>query len=159
MKMYFTDLSQYCYHLPDNCEFENVLNIGWLDSDHSFPTGTVDSLFFERLRRLFCSLKTDLKIHVNQIRGQHPCNLCGEYVEVLCENESRTRLLGSVQIWVPSVDGQYIYAAPSLILHYIEQHSYIPPIEFVEAVLSFNESQEFNGQKTYETLTKKIMDE
>ncbi|WP_457757930.1 DUF7919 family protein [Streptomyces rubiginosohelvolus] len=28
------------------------------------------------------------------------------------------------------------YAAPELVAHYVEAHGYLPPIEFMEAVLS-----------------------
>lgn len=42
--------------------------------------------------------------------------------------------LGSAEIVVKSSSGQ-VFVAPNLIVHYIEAHSYLPPREFVEAVL------------------------
>lgn len=43
-------------------------------------------------------------------------------------------MLGSAEIWVPGREG-CIYAAPTLIVHYVEAHEYLPPPEFIEAVL------------------------
>jgi hypothetical protein len=42
--------------------------------------------------------------------------------------------IGSDEIWVPGENGR-IYAAPSLIVHYVEEHNYLPPPPFIEAVL------------------------
>ncbi len=41
--------------------------------------------------------------------------------------------LGSAEIWVIANDGK-IFACPDLILHYIVDHNYLPPEEFIEAV-------------------------
>jgi hypothetical protein len=39
---------------------------------------------------------------------------------------------GNGEIWVPGDD--VIYAAPVLIVHYIEEHGYLPPPQFLKAV-------------------------
>jgi hypothetical protein len=41
--------------------------------------------------------------------------------------------LGNGEIIVKGEDGRR-YAAPTLILHYIEAHHYLPPEEFIQAV-------------------------
>jgi hypothetical protein len=41
--------------------------------------------------------------------------------------------MGIYNLWVPGND--VIYVAPELILHYIQEHRYRPPDEFISAVL------------------------
>jgi hypothetical protein len=41
---------------------------------------------------------------------------------------------GSAELHVAAADGR-VYAAPSLVLHYVRDHGYGPPAEFVAAVL------------------------
>jgi hypothetical protein len=41
--------------------------------------------------------------------------------------------LGSAELWVPASDGS-IFAAPNMIVHYVEMHGYLPPPAFVLAV-------------------------
>ena len=43
--------------------------------------------------------------------------------------------LGSAEIRVKGKDGK-VYAAPTLIYHYVAAHDYDPPKEFVEALLA-----------------------
>ncbi len=40
---------------------------------------------------------------------------------------------GNGEIWLTIHDGTN-YAAPTLILHYIDEHAYLPPVAFIEAV-------------------------
>lgn len=42
--------------------------------------------------------------------------------------------LGQAEIRVAG--GDLIYAAPTLIYHYVEAHDYRPPVEFIERVLA-----------------------
>ena len=41
-------------------------------------------------------------------------------------------MLGAANVFVPSDEA--IYVAPSLVLHYIDAHAYLPPEEFRRAV-------------------------
>lgn len=150
--MYFDDMANYRYFLPS--EMKGVLTVGWLDSTHAYCTGEVDIVAIDRLRRLICGCYPELKVHVNQIRGQHPCNLSGEYVETRCDREQSIGL-GSSEIWIPA--GDRIFAAPSMILHYIEAHSYLPPPEFLSAIQSLDETQIFDGQQEYERRLEDVM--
>jgi hypothetical protein len=47
----------------------------------------------------------------------------------------REYTLGSAEIRVPSGNGT-IYVAPNLIIHYIREHGYRPPDEFIRALLT-----------------------
>lgn len=45
-------------------------------------------------------------------------------------------MLGSAEIRVIDVDNKTIYASPDLILHYIINHNYLPPDNFIRAVIN-----------------------
>jgi hypothetical protein len=55
--------------------------------------------------------------------GYHECDLC------LSERKG-----GITNLFIPG-DG-FLYVCPELILHYINDHQYSPPVEFCEAVLA-----------------------
>jgi hypothetical protein len=142
--MHYPDLSSYEYYLKT--PVESVRNIGWLDAAFEFNKGDVDQSLLERLESLISSEgSTDL--HVNKIRGVHPCAVCGERGPF--EVGLNKVVLGSSELWIPDlVEGHY-FAAPSLIYHYIRDHGYLPPIVFSEAVMRMNPNSQFNAQDTY----------
>ncbi|WP_035613624.1 hypothetical protein [Haloferula sp. BvORR071] len=138
--MYFPDLSPYTY-APRGCD-PPALNIGWLDRAHEFTRSTVPTGFMERLRRLMLT-------RVKQMRGFQTCQFCtGEDLDAalgtgpLSEDERRALRqachedgrFSSAEIRVTGQDGR-IYASPMMIAHYVEAHGYLPPPEFVEAVM------------------------
>jgi hypothetical protein len=45
------------------------------------------------------------------------------------------RLLGAAEVWVPSVDGDVVFVAWTLVYHYVETHGYGAPESFVASVL------------------------
>lgn len=122
---YFTDLSEYIYRKDyANGEY----NVGWLDVSKEYPKGELTNEFLDRLWEY-------LPYNITQMRGFHECNLCSEklgYLEVEKGNDKFK--LGSAEIRVIGIDGK-VYAAPNLIYHYIQYHKYMPPEEFVNAVL------------------------
>ena len=91
---------------------------------------------------------------MNKIRSIHPCNLCDEESFEI-SGASKAMCLGASEIWVPC--GDKYFAAPSMILHYIEVHNYRPPVEFVDAVKAMDLSLEYSGQKVYDQLIKARM--
>jgi hypothetical protein len=52
----------------------------------------------------------------------------------LCLGELSERKVGVNNLFIPG-DG-FLYVSPELILHYINDHQYSPPVEFCEAVLA-----------------------
>ncbi len=122
--MYYPDLSPYCY---SDCQPAG-LNVGWLDDQHPFEKGEVDPVLIETLLRL--SL-----LRTNAMRGFHVCELCESPVKYLLEMEigDIKAMLGSAEIEVRSPAG-VVYRAPNLIVHYIRDHYYLPPAEFLEAL-------------------------
>lgn len=123
--MYFEDFTNYSF-----LYYENTKNIGWLDKDYPYFKGKVSDEFIDKLWKY-------LNLNINRIRGFRNCRLCTVPYkgtsEVVYKGESI--MLGYEEIRVLSEDGKTSYAAPDLIYHYILNHEYKPPQEFIEAVL------------------------
>ena len=119
---------------------EGMVHIGWLGGGNPFPTGSVDPMVLERLKVL---AQNPAVLH----RGSHLCDLCTEpeglitmtLPNSICLDPSCSWAqwslgrLGNGEIRVGSE--QVTFAAPVLIVHYIEEHSYLPPMQFQRAVL------------------------
>ena len=116
---HFHDLTPYEYNADD---LQGV-NVGWLSTDHPYPEGDVPPGLLDILKRC-CH---DVGVH--QTRGLHACDFCDD---PYAYRENRD--LGSAEIWIFSEDR--IYAAPTLIVHYIEAHRYLPPQDFIAAVMT-----------------------
>jgi len=133
---FFPDLSPYSY---GHHTHPGVVHVGWLDAIHHFPTGDVEP-------RLIVKMKLLAAKPVELYRGFHICELCPDpglskasrlpHHPVLDPNnpyakwrDSR-RSNGEIRV---SRDG-VTFAAPVLIVHYIEEHRYLPPAEFLKAV-------------------------
>lgn len=129
--MYHEDLSPYK-------EKNNIRRIGWLDELHPFPKGDLSARFFENLVLIF------MRETVKLTRGWHYCELCGG--ELIDMEEYEIGLLGHAEIWVPDRNSGMIYAAPELILHYIYHHDYLPPQEFINAVMNFDFDSDWSAE-------------
>lgn len=108
----------------------NSIKVGWLQEGQEFPTGSVNPSFIGRLWVL-CTCS------VNQTRGFHACPFCRRsdpQTPVVVSRNKVTLKLGSAEIRVFSPDGK-IYSSPNLIYHYVTEHHYQPPPDFIEAVL------------------------
>ncbi|MDF9816428.1 hypothetical protein [Streptomyces sp. SPB162] len=133
---YFPDLSPYTYWDDQTPSKEPVtgvpvVNVGWLDDEHEFTTGEPPEGLVEALRKAV----TDREYRVT--RGVHSCDLCRTHWveadnpqapdEPILLGMSELRALGANDV---------LYAAPSLVLHYVTDHDYLPPADFCEAVIS-----------------------
>lgn len=124
---YYSDLTEYSYLASD--AVPGGINVGWLDSEHSFPTGSVKPQVMEAL------LKRCAKGE-GGTRGWHACPFCSNSpMGLRVSYIGREYTLGSAEIRVPSGNGT-IYVAPNLIIHYIREHGYRPPDEFIRALLT-----------------------
>lgn len=140
--MKITDLSTYVHSLTGK-EMYGLLAVGWLDQAFENVSNgpAIDPEVLAKLRVL---LSGNSRFRANIIRGQEPCELCS----ILCEcNGVR---LGWSELWIP-FDGK-IYVSPDLILHYIEGHGYLPPMEYINALMQLDERQEFNAEEMNERL-------
>src|SRR5262245_54271669 len=121
---YFEDLSDYVY-APGGIR-PGTKAVGWLAHGHSFPAMTPDE---EVLDLLWCYCS----ISVIQTRGIHDCEFCPSRSACYFERNGQRLFLGTAEIRVFSRDGR-IYAAPTLIYHYMAVHHYKPPDEFLHAL-------------------------
>lgn len=117
----------------NGCDDNQILHltplaVGWLSRAHSFTTGVVPTDVIVRLLQ-FC-LDPYLVCRTPVAR---PCQLdhaCGLVPAVtLPDGEAR---FGDGEIRVIGADD--VFAAPSLIHHYVTVHHYLPPAEFVKAL-------------------------
>jgi hypothetical protein len=53
------------------------------------------------------------------------------------------------EVWVPA-EGGIIYSAPNLIHHYITEHSYRPPMAFLDALEKFDFTVPWLAQEEFE---------
>lgn len=120
---YFKDLSVYSYSgaLPGY----GALNVGWLAGGQPFPTGDTSEAF----RAALTNLCRENAIHT--CMGHHACEICPD----ASWRDPYYYTMGNGEIWVRDVAGIW-YAAPRLIIHYVERHRYCPPRAFVLAVMS-----------------------
>ena len=118
--MFFPDLSKYSFCNKD--EGSSTLNVGWLDISKEYQTGILPIETRDILREI-------CKTPVNLTRGFHYCQFCNPKTDDVALGNGEIRVVGKEGI---------IYAAPVLIGHYVEVHSYLPPQCFVSAI---NDSQ------------------
>ena len=94
------------------------------------------------------------------MRGIHECNFCRAQrwpLLPLEENPAITVggkrfLLGHCEIWIPG-HNEKIYASPALIIHYIEEHDYCPPEEFMMAAMDESAFPDWQAEVTFQKLT------
>lgn len=122
---YFDDLSHYTYfpRYP-----ANYLNVGWLSATSPYSQGTVSDYFLSALEQL-------VKKPVHFCMGYHDCEFCQILEEIarLNRTPSYQSRLGNGEVHVPGENGK-TYVAPVLVYHYVKEHQYKPPEEFISAV-------------------------
>lgn len=127
---YHADLTDYEYTFSDTERRYNglpLVNIGWMEPPNPMPTGDVPAGFPERLAA-FCARD---KL-VTLLCGSQGCGFCKISYSDLIRRYGNP--LGNGEIRV--IGDGVAYAAPPLICHYVAAHSYLPPPEFVEAVMN-----------------------
>jgi hypothetical protein len=101
-----------------------MLNIGWLDPAYDFVEGEVSVEFIEQLKR-YWQKPTII------FRSLDTCEFCSHGWPARSRENSD---ITAGEVWVWGNNG-VVYVTPTLIYHYIVDHSYLPPAEFIEAVL------------------------
>jgi hypothetical protein len=122
------DLTPYHSYSGDEFRFCGfpILQVGWLEPPHAFPTGKTPDGFPKRLLA-FCAWDKIVELTC----GHQDCGFCGAtYYQHWSQYNSP---LGNGEIRVLG-DG-VAYAAPSLIYHYAAVHAYLPPPAFIAAVM------------------------
>lgn len=133
---YYADLSKYDYwrftwppEMPDgSCDW---LNVGWLGEGYSFELGSVPKGFLGRL--------VELAVRPERVtRGVHHCEFCDQKSPIkVTAGSGDIAWLGNGEISVGGANG-VTFVCPTLIVHYIDCHSYLPPRQFVESVMAIS---------------------
>jgi hypothetical protein len=134
---YFHDLSPYAY---GHHQHPGVVHVGWLDGSHPYPKGSVAPDLIARMKRLATK-------PVELYRGIHLCEICVEptgIAKTFVPNKGN--LIDPSCAWMKWADERMgngeiraiyegvTFAAPILIVHYIEEHAYLPPTHFLRAI-------------------------
>jgi hypothetical protein len=114
-----------------------MLNVGWLAAGQPFSRGTVPMAFAHELRLIASD-------PVEMTRGCHVCEFCDPPEEIIAADPRYREVwemfrCGNGELHVRDETGT-VYCAPALVIHYVSDHQYKPPSEFVAAVL-FQRSQ------------------
>jgi hypothetical protein len=125
---YYPDLSPYEYYPGQG----HMLNVGWLSRDRPFARGPVPKAFAHALRLMASD-------PVEVTRGCHVCEFCEPPEDIIAAEPRYLEVwemfrCGNGEIHVPGQSG-VVYCAPALVIHYISEHQYRPPEEFIAAVL------------------------
>lgn len=126
---YYADLTAF----EDSPGMPNGRNVGWLSAKHPLPRGPVPKAFAHELMRM-------AEKEVQYLtRGCHVCEFCQPPIDVIqiepkYEDVWEMFRCGNGEIHVGGNDG-IVYVAPQLIAHYVGEHQYRPPEEFIQAVL------------------------
>jgi hypothetical protein len=100
----------------------HVRAIGWLDNKHEYSSGDAPPGLIQKLQQFAARWEESVEALVWPVAGgAHVCELCGAF-------ES------SGNFGVPG-DG-VLFVCPEMVAHYVVAHAYLPPQEFVEAVMS-----------------------
>jgi hypothetical protein len=161
--MYYPDLSYYRDGEPNGIAnmYPELRNIGWLGKSYSFSQGNVSASLTQKLKEmLFLDLKNTeerqrdifdknkaVLIHQMHMRGSpYGCPFCPkehaiinvEPINLQYYLGNKEMLLGINEISIPSLNRDEFYSFPSMIYHYITEHKYKPPQEFLDALTEFN---------------------
>jgi len=140
---YFADMSAYQYmqtlHWP--YFLRKAINIGWLDARHEFVVGDVPQDFVDALFD-HCCLQP-----VRKLMGNHECGICiskGMSPQSIFSHNGKQAILGDAEIEIPFGRSR-LFVAPTLIFHYVRDHAYRPPDDFVKAVLARRDGRRKRG--------------
>lgn len=122
----YEDFSKY---EKNGAKLENVINIGWLGEAGKFPKGHVSEEFIMNLWEYYkCPFFPVRKVYQNE-------NLDGYWKFYTAKCNGREIALGSSEVRIFDQKRGVIYASPNLIIHYILNHKYLPPQEYIKAVI------------------------
>ncbi len=172
--MYYPDLT--CYRIGDDLGriakvYPNQKNIGWLQKDYSYTKGTVEEHLIQKLKELLFFKWKNIEdeknglfdenkavmIHDSGIRGPaETCSFCNNLVITIYPDNLRyyhgtmPKKLGKNEIAIPSLKEKEFYVFPTMLYHYIVEHKYKPPQEFLDALEAFDLEKPYNFEKEVE---------
>ena len=132
---YFPDVSPCAY---GHRTHPGVVHVGWLDGPHPFARVSIDSRLVRKMKLLAAK-------PVEVYGGKHVCELCvpppglektimpnGIAIDPNCSWAKWDH--GSSNGEIRVLHKGVTFAAPVLIVHYIEEHGYLPPVQFLLAI-------------------------
>ena len=138
--MYIRDLNR-CRYSSGSFDSRNwsvpLLAVGWLEFPFPFRRGAVSSGFLAHLKSLVDAAPSEWSF-----RGLHQCSLWRHRRGFL----DRPVITSSHKnVFLPG--GSAVYIASGGIIHYVEDHRYLPPSQFIEAVMSCPDFSSFEYRK------------
>jgi len=128
---YYRDLDRCSYFDRYADSSLDLTAVGWLEAPLAFPNGKVPREFERRLFEL-----VDRTWDPIRFRGKHACDLCTRGPDSLRSEAGRAVDIGATNLFIPKLGDVGFFVAPSLILHYVIDHGYRPPLDFQSAVLA-----------------------
>lgn len=115
--MYYPDLHTEC----DIESGPDTRAVGWLGPPHPFAQAPASPVFLASLAR-----HVETAWSPASTVGLSHCPFCDQPIR-------RGTWSQSEALWIPTLEA--VYVAPAAVLHFVSEHSYAPPEEFVQAVL------------------------
>lgn len=115
--------------LPGHGNPPSALAVGWLDADHAFATE-------DCTRDVVTAIEDAVRRPVRNTRGWHRCPFCGSPTFGPIRHVTTGGdevVLGTAEAEFEGRDGRR-WRAPTLMLHYVTAHSYLPPDAFRDDV-------------------------
>ncbi len=128
-----------------------MLNVGWIDPATTYPSTEPSAQLLGKLKLMVIG-NAIINVNMNTIRAMLPCGICKQRGIQLSNDQGGKAFLGMGEILIPASSGQYYYAAPSMVVHYIEHHLYMPPMEFWNAIEAFDLATAFDAQDKFDEL-------
>jgi hypothetical protein len=161
--MHYADLLPY---RVGDYESASTKNVGWLDRGKSFDKGTVKEDLVDKLLELTMfdleqhhDARTKRETHPRSIivhrmhTGGEPfgCPFCGgKAIRVKSSrpgSPNKEMILGLNEMVLPALTQGLVYCFPTLLYHYVTEHYYQPPGEFLDALEGFSMERPFDCQE------------
>lgn len=162
--------------------YPKILSVGWLDAEHSYKRADVPESIVKKLRELTFFDQMNLEnqraekfdedravvINMMHMRGSpHSCPFCKSEVSVIKISPGglihyrgeHDVVLGLSEMCIPAKKMGYYYSFPTLLYHYVIEHGYCPPDEFLESLAAFNLDKPFNIENEFEDVECVLMPE
>jgi len=123
---YYPDLSQCSYFGSE--EADKLVAVGWLDQAHPYRRGAANERFIDKLSDLLVEPWAPM-----YLLGYADCPFC-QLPSYRIAFNGKSIDVGSLNLFVPG--SGFLFVAPSMILHYVISHNYLPPREFCDAILN-----------------------